>query len=561
MPGRRERWSSPWAAALAVGVITLAGLLLRLPSFDDSLYGDELSTYFIVTGHSLGRVVELLQGNSVDLNPPLFMAAAWTTKGLADPAQSVRLVSLAAGTVAIPLTYLVGSRTVGRPAGLVGAALVALSPFLIFYTTEARAYGLLLALVALCNLLLLQALDTGRPAWWVAYAACSAALLYTHYTPVFLLAAQFAWAFATHPEARRRLVAANLAAAVAYLPWLPTVLDNTRSPGNKTIGILNPFGWEAVRTDLGRWSLGHPYIPLATVPGRLALATIAAGVAAGLVGLAAKVLRAAEGRLSARLPGRTVLILVLALATPVSLALYSEFSDTVWDTRNLTASWPGLALAAGALVTSAGRPLRILATGLLIGGFAIGAVKLLDSSHQRPDYGAAVSFIDRVGAPGDPVVELPAPTPGPLTPLADVARAGRPSAQRRPAFRLGIPLRSALVNAPPYASLPAPPPSAVARRAAAVAGSGKLFLVAPGSAPLGALRSANGVTARAAGLEPATGSGPTAALLTAALRPIAPFLRALPPDLSLIETRTFPGFLPISVYVFQAGPARPRGGA
>ncbi|HEY1273440.1 MAG TPA: glycosyltransferase family 39 protein, partial [Thermoleophilaceae bacterium] len=205
---------------LAVAGLTLLGLLLRIPSFDDSLFGDELATYYVVTGHSLGDVVHLLQGNSVtgDLSPPLFFMLAWVTHGLGDPAESLRLVSLLSGLAAIPLTYLLGVRTVGRPAALVAAALMTLSPFLIYYTTEARAYGVTLLLVLLSTLTLLRALDSERWWWWAAYAVCSCAAIYAHYTPVYLLAAQFVWAFFARPRARLPLIAANAAVALAYIP-------------------------------------------------------------------------------------------------------------------------------------------------------------------------------------------------------------------------------------------------------------------------------------------------------------------------------------------------------
>src|SRR5947209_617924 len=39
-----------------LAAIVLIGLLLRLPSFGDSLFGDEVGAYWIVNGHSLGRV-------------------------------------------------------------------------------------------------------------------------------------------------------------------------------------------------------------------------------------------------------------------------------------------------------------------------------------------------------------------------------------------------------------------------------------------------------------------------------------------------------------------------
>ena len=69
-----------WALWI-VGAITVVGLLLRLPSFNSSLFGDEISTYFIVTGHSLGRVLQLVHSNQ-ETSPPLYFILAWITKGL-----------------------------------------------------------------------------------------------------------------------------------------------------------------------------------------------------------------------------------------------------------------------------------------------------------------------------------------------------------------------------------------------------------------------------------------------------------------------------------------------
>jgi Dolichyl-phosphate-mannose-protein mannosyltransferase len=532
---RADRRTFARLSLLLVGTITVVGLLLRLPSFEDSLYGDELSTYFIVTDHSLGRVIDLLQGNSVDLNPPLFFVLAWALERLGDPPQLIRLVSLLAGSAAIPLTYLLGLWTVGRRAALVGGALVALSPFLIFYTTEARAYGLVLCLAVLCTLVLLKALNTDRLGWWAAYSACSCALIYTHYPPLFLLLGQFAWAFWTRPEARGALVAANVAAAIAYLPWLPTVLDNTRSPGAKTIGILNPFGLDAIKTDLGHWFIGHPYIPIETVPGVVAIAMLVAGLASAVLGLAVRVRSAARNRAAFGIPAGAVLILVLALSTPVGLALYSSLRDSVWEARNLTPSWPGLALAVGALVTSADGVLRMAAVALVIGGYSIAGVNMLEKSSQRPAYEEAADFIDRVSHAGDVVVEVPFPSPGPLAPVGDVAlaEAGESGSGRPRRLRLGAAPLKAQLRARPYAFLPAAPAADVATRAADLARGGTILVVAPSIALLRRQLSEN-VAVQAAG-------------------PVHSFTQALPPRFRHEETKTFPGFVQVSVRVFRDG--------
>jgi mannosyltransferase len=504
----------------------LLALLLRLPSFDDSLYGDELATYYIVTDHSLGDVVNLLQGNSPtgDLSPPLFFMVSWLTEGLGGHPESLRIASLLSGLAAIPLTYLLGLWTVGRRAALVGATLIALSPFLIYYTTEARAYGMTLLLVLLSTLALLRALDSGRFWWWAAYAVCSCAAVYAHYTPVYLLGAQFLWAFFARPDARLPLIAANAATAVAYLPWLPTLIDNTNSPGAKVIGFLSPFRLSTIRIDLGRWGLGQPYIPLRDLPGWFGIAMFLAGSLAGVAGLIIKLRRATSGLALPRPSSKTVLVFVLALATPVGLIVSSLVGDSVWTSRNLISSWPGLALALGAIVTAPAGVLRVVAIGLVVGAFGIGAVKMLDAENQRPEYAEAAAFIEANARPGDPIVESPIPTPGPYTPLADVALANldEPEPQRHPALRLGYPSLRAQLRVRPYTPLPVAAPDTVARRAARLARGRRLFVVT---------------------------SGPEAVRTLA----FKPFRDGLPADVRRVGSRTFRGLIPVHVDVYRGG--------
>jgi uncharacterized membrane protein len=182
----------------------LVGLAVRLPWFDDALYGDEVQAFWDVSGRSLGDTLHLLAGNSTELSPPLFFVFAWVSDHLfGASAESLRIVSLAAGLATIPLTYLLGRRTVGVRAGLLGAAFVAVSPFMIFYSSQARPYALMVMLCLVSTLALLRAVRDGGRSWWLLYAATSCAAMYTHYTSVFPLAVQLGWALVTQPGARR----------------------------------------------------------------------------------------------------------------------------------------------------------------------------------------------------------------------------------------------------------------------------------------------------------------------------------------------------------------------
>ncbi len=497
-----------------VAAITAAGLLLRIPSFNDSLFADEVGTYFVVTSHSLGQVIDLTR--TFQLNPPLYLILAWFTEKLGDPAQTLRLVSLLAGTAAIPLTYLVGLYTVGRRAAISGAALIALSPFLIFYSTEARPYALLLLLDLSSTLCLLRAVETGRFRWWAGYAVSSCAAIYTHYPAVFVLVAQFAWAFWTRPDARRALLAANLAAALAYLPWLPTFLHHNSSPAITVMTNFHPFALPSARNDFLHWSIGHPFIPLGDMPGGVALAMIGVGLAIGVAGMALKAVPRGDRRELFRPAAGMMLVLLLAVAAPLGAALYSLFGNSVFLPRNLIGSWPGLALLVGLVIGSGNRPLRICAVGLVLAGFAVGAVQMLEAVSQRPDYQGAATYVDRMGEPADPVIEVPDLSPVPLTGF-DVALATA-SGEKRP----DRPHLLHLVR----------PPGVVARRAADAARGGRpIFIMSSGT--------------------------PREIALLGRLSPLSGVMRALRPRFRVVHTKTFPGFVPLTVYELRG--ARPSG--
>jgi hypothetical protein len=161
-----------------------------------------------------------------------------------------------------------------------------------------------------------------------------------------------------------------------------------------------------------------------------------------------------------------------------------------------------------------------------------------------------VSYIDRRGAPGEPVAILTPPTPGPLTAVdAALAQAGGRAA-RHPVLRVGAAPLSAVLSAPPYAPLAITPPAALAREATQLASGGKLFVVAPGAAPLSAFLTPGAVNPRA-DLGPVFGSGTDGVLFAAQLERLSPFLRALGGRFRPVATRTFPGFLQVTVYEFR----------
>jgi 4-amino-4-deoxy-L-arabinose transferase-like glycosyltransferase len=511
----------------------------------NSLFEDEASTYYIVTGHSLGQILQPQYGHAIELNPPLYFLLSWAAERFGSSPELLRATSLLAGVGAIPVTFLVGVRTFGRRAGLSAAALVALSPFLIFYSTQARPYALLVFLSIASTLALVRALDGEGWRWWVVYAICSCAAMYTQYTALFVLAAQAIWAFVSQPRARRTVVLANLCAAIGFAPHIPAVIRDSRSFGAHAFAVLEPFNLHTVGHDLAVWAVGQPWATLASVPGTLALAIVAVGMTVALVGGMTNI-----GRIGAPVTRRSFVLLpfALAMAAPVGLVLYSVLRESLWDPRNLSASWPGLALTAGALLTSVRRPMQYVAIALVLGGFAIGAARMLTPSAERPDYAAAAELVVHGGSPSSTVAIVPAPGPGPLAAMdAALAYAGQPD---RHLLRIGAPSLQAVLSAPRYAFLPATPTRVLARQADQTPAGGKLFVVVPGTADLGELLSGRQIDVPRA-LGPVLGTGGFGRLMSTVFPPLSSFLRAIAPQFRHLETRTFPGVFHVTVYVFE----------
>ena len=490
-----------------VVALTVLGAALRLAYASQSLAADELSTRFVIAGHSLGDVLSIVHTDA-EITPPLSFVASWLTTRVDLTPELLRAPAVVAGTLTIPLVYAVGVRTVGPRAALVATALTTLSPFMVFYGAEARGYGLMIALVLGSTLALLRAVDApGRRRWWVLYAICACAAVYTHYTSVFALAGQALWALWAHPAARRPLLVASAAAAVAFLPWLGGLRGDFASPTTDILSALQPFDVAHVRTSLAHWAIGYAYALPGTgvgdLPGTPALVAFAAAVA---IGLGALVVRVARGRV--RIGRGLALALVLAASVPVGEAVVSAVGSNLLSTRNLAASWPGFALCLAALVAGAGRRAGILASILAVGAFAIAAVKLLGPDFRRPDYEAVAAYIEREAEPGDVVVDGAIVSPVGVPTALDVTLRGN-----RRVFQLG----QSEVRYDPFRLVALPPPvDQVVGRAVAAAGRHRVLLILPPRSPA-----------------------------------FQPPLDALPPGARRVASARFPGSVPLTVLTYQ----------
>ena len=304
---------------VALALLTAAGFALRLVGMDSSLFGDERYTYSIVDGHGLGTVWHDVFTTSI--TPPLHYALAWVSlQWGGDSTVLVRLPSLVLGTAAIPVVFLLGRRVAGTRVGLFAAAILALSPFAIFYSTEARAYATMVFLVGLSTLALLEAVGRGRTAWWVIYTLSSCAAIWAHYTAAFVLATQALWAVLARPDRWRTVAVAQVVIALGYLPWLPGFLEQRRNRGVEAFDSLTTFDVSSVAEYPIRWVVGHPFRELDAIPGRTGLVLMLAVLLTATFAAAVTV-RQGSGlpRAAAALRSERGLMVLLSAATLLGL--------------------------------------------------------------------------------------------------------------------------------------------------------------------------------------------------------------------------------------------------
>ena len=188
-----------------------------------------------VASKPLGRLHEVLRGDGA---PPLYylLLKGWMA-AFGRSELALHALSLVFALAMIPVALWAGWSLFGRKAGWICAVLTATNPLLTAFSVEARSYSLVALLALVMVATFLHAFAFGRRRMLPALVVSTTLLLYTHNWGLYLVAGA---AVALAPIAllradRRRLVVDSAlafgAVGVLFLPWVPTLLDQTRHTG------------------------------------------------------------------------------------------------------------------------------------------------------------------------------------------------------------------------------------------------------------------------------------------------------------------------------------------
>ncbi|MBI5170443.1 MAG: glycosyltransferase family 39 protein [Candidatus Eisenbacteria bacterium] len=208
-------------ARFAPALVLLAALALRVrEALRAPLWYDELYTQAAVN-RPWEEVLRVMRG---DVHPPLHFVLAhlWTFAGHSDLA--VRGLGILAGLAGVCVAWGFARDLFGARAGLLTAALVALHPWHVYFSQEARSYPWLWLFLSISAWSAWRWAGRGERRDAVLFVLSSALALWTHYLAGIVLALQWVWMLARLRREGSRALAWtgwHVAVALLFAPVLP----------------------------------------------------------------------------------------------------------------------------------------------------------------------------------------------------------------------------------------------------------------------------------------------------------------------------------------------------
>ena len=175
----------------ACGLTLLAAVLRFYRLGHQGFWFDEGNTALLVH-FSPGKMLGLIP--QTESTPPLYYCVAWIWARVFGYGETgLRSLSAVCGVLLVPVVYGAGARLMSRRAGVIGAALAACSPLLIWYSQEARSYSMLALLTGVSLLAFAYARSSPTPRVLAAWVVASALALATHYYAVLAVVPEAVW--------------------------------------------------------------------------------------------------------------------------------------------------------------------------------------------------------------------------------------------------------------------------------------------------------------------------------------------------------------------------------
>jgi uncharacterized membrane protein len=227
--------------------LTLIGAFLRFYNLGyNSLWLDEASTL----NFAIKSIPDIWQATTAgEFNPPLFYWTEHIMLIFGNSEVVLRFIPALLGILTIPLIYLVGREFMDRNTGIIAAAAFAFSPFLVFYSQEARAYSMMLFFVTFAMVFYFRALKSNDLVNWALFGILSALAFWSHFYALVIIGALILYAlYELLPRIRNSIIAVKPLACscvifgIICLPLILVTLQlfAKRTASAPTFGIQGP---------------------------------------------------------------------------------------------------------------------------------------------------------------------------------------------------------------------------------------------------------------------------------------------------------------------------------
>ena len=349
--GRRREGAPAWQRVMEARYFPVAFLLVLAAATrflllgHQSLWFDEIVSLKLARQPFLAMLHDLVRTEST---PPLYYVLLWVwVRLLGTSAEALRSLSACLGVLTVGVLYLTARLRFSSAAAFAAGALAATNPMLIWYSQEARAYGLVTFFVA-CSLYFMLRLPGGGTRALAGWSVAVCLALASHYFAVFAFVPESAYVLYIFRRRLRPAVLALLGPLAVETALMPLAIHQ-RNSGHTAYIATSPLGTRTAGTLdwflLGPYGLSHLHV----------LALCLAGVVAMTLSIAWWGSRAVQ---------RNALLLAgVALATFVLplLTVPGSFRD-----KNLIVALPPLLLVAGAALAPGRARLSAMAAALVV---------------------------------------------------------------------------------------------------------------------------------------------------------------------------------------------------
>lgn len=228
--------------------LTILGLFIRLLDIDKpkGLWNDEMISYVISVSDSLSGVIKTVLKE--DFHMPLYYLYlnVWTRLFGSDDV-ILRLSSVLWGVLSIPASFYLGKACKSKSLGYLLAAVVTISPIMIFYSQELRFYPLLIFFSIISLTFFLKLIDAPLKKYFLWFFLSNLVILYLYTMGIIFVFAEIAillYHFYKYKRENFKLLTIYIAAfsltATPYLIMLGWTLHASE------ITLFETLGWSAL---------------------------------------------------------------------------------------------------------------------------------------------------------------------------------------------------------------------------------------------------------------------------------------------------------------------------